>query len=77
MSDFKKMTLADLQYLINKLKTYTDEQVPTDIILYTAQTLSEAQKTQARSNIGAGSLTEDDVNTLIDTKLGVIENASY
>lgn len=28
--------------------------VPTDVVKYTAQTLTTAQKTQARSNIGAG-----------------------
>ena len=38
------------------------------------QTFTDAQKLQVRTNIG---LADDDINKLIDTKLGVIENGSY
>lgn len=41
---------------------------------YVAQTLTNDQKNQVRTNIG---VTDAYINSLIDTKLGVIENGSY
>lgn len=76
MSDYKKMTLADIQRIVNNTLEYVNGKA---VCYSEVQTLTDTQKSLARSNIGAGtsSLTEEDVNTLIDTKLGVIENASY
>ena len=48
-----------------------------------ATDLTEAEKAQARENIGAaavgegGGVTDDHINSLIDAKLGVIENGTY
>ena len=42
--------------------------VPDGVVLYTSQSLTTAQKTQARSNIGAVSMTE--VNAAINNSLG-------
>ena len=52
-------------------------------VLYTAQELTDVQKAQARENIGAaavgegGTVTDEHINSLIDEKLGVIENGTY
>lgn len=76
MSDYKKMTLTDIQRIVNNMFDYVGKNA---VYYGKTQTLTDTQKLLARTNIGAGtsSLTEDDVNTLIDAKLGVIESASY
>lgn len=72
---FKILTLDRLQYFCGKMKAYVDTKVTGAVSYATSQGLTDAQKAQARTNIGAGtsSLTESDVNTLIDNKLGDVE----
>ena len=50
--DSTAQTLKDSGKKINDLALKTN--IPTDYVKYTAQTLTAAQKSQARSNIGAG-----------------------
>lgn len=50
--DSSAQTLKDSGKKISDLALKTD--IPTDYVKYTAQTLTDAQKSQARSNIGAG-----------------------
>ena len=45
--------------------------IPTNVVQYIAQSLTDAQKAQARANIGA---TDEYLNGLIDAKIGLIEN---
>lgn len=42
--------------------------------LVKATDLTDAEKAQARENIG---VTDEHINSLIDAKLGVIENGTY
>lgn len=68
------------QYFVNEQRLFAEnlnhmEEGIEQAISYTEQALTEEQKAQVRENIGATS--ETDVNALIDTKLGVIENGSY
>lgn len=44
-------------------------------VLYTEQTLSTEQQAEARGNIGA--ISAEEVNTLINKAMGVIENGTY
>ena len=43
-------------------------------VLYTAQTLTDEQKTQARANIGAGTVTDTDLSELSDAFYADLEN---
>lgn len=53
--DSSAQTLKDSGKKISDLALKTDiPTIPTDYVKYTAQTLTDAQKSQARSNIGAG-----------------------
>ena len=51
-------------------------------VSYAPQALTEEERQQARYNIGVFAetdsvLSDDHINTLIDAKLGVIENGTY
>lgn len=51
--------------------------IPTDYVKYTAQTLTDAQKSQARSNIGAGTSNfSGNYNDLLNKPTPAIKSAS-
>ena len=54
-------------------KVATTSEIPTDYVKYTAQTLTDAQKSQARSNIGAGTVSGVQINGSTKGTSGVVD----
>lgn len=71
---YQRQNFANEQRLFAENLNHIEDGIE-QAVSYTEQALTEEQKAQVRENIGATS--ETDVNALIDTKLGVIENGSY
>ena len=54
-------------------KVATTSDIPTNYVKYTAQTLTDAQKSQARSNIGAGTVSGVQINGSTKGTSGVVD----
>lgn len=64
-------------HLIDELKAYVDSIETEDVDLSDYYKKSETYNKEEIACLIPVVLTEDDVNTLIDNKLGVIENGTY
>ena len=70
--DSSALTLKDSGKKISDLALKTD--IPTNYVKYTAQTLTDAQKSQARSNIGAGTSNFDGTWGSLSGKPNVVQS---
>ena len=70
--DSTAQTLTDSGKKISDLALKTD--IPTDYVKYTAQTLTDAQKSQARSNIGAGTSNFDGTWGSLSGKPNIVQS---
>lgn len=78
-ADWNETTTTSPSYIKNKPTIPT---IPTDIVKYTTQNLTDAEKTQARANIGAGTYSKPssgipatDLASAVQTSLGKADTA--
>lgn len=80
--DLSDLQTTDKSSLVNAINEVAQSGGSPDAVLYTAQTLTDPQKAQARTNIGAGTysvpaggIPDTDLSTAVQTSLGLADSA--